>query len=182
MWHELRRKFVLTSFLLLGFVLLLLSATSVQAQEQLPAAGSDTAKSEVKSAAAIRNQEETGVVMPVFTNYKGIAIGMSADEVRQKLGGLKDKGAEQDHFVFSDTESAEVHYDREGQVRAISINYVGKNSGAPDAVTVLGEEIQTKDDGSMYKLVQYPAAKYWVAYNRTAGDSPIITVTLQKIP
>src|SRR5438105_1928069 len=42
-----------------------------------------------------------------YSEYKGIAIGMTADAVRQKLGNPKDKGTEQDLYTFSDTESAQ---------------------------------------------------------------------------
>jgi hypothetical protein len=33
----------------------------------------------------------------------------------------------------------------------------------------------------MYELKRYPSAGYWVAYSRTAGKNPIITVTMQKM-
>jgi hypothetical protein len=46
---------------------------------------------------------------------------------------------------------------------------------------VLGVELQAKPDGSMYELKRYPDAGYWVSYNRTAGDKPIVTITMQKI-
>jgi hypothetical protein len=119
---------------------------------------------------------------PVFTDYKGIRIGMSADEVRDKLDHLKEEGKVQDFFVFSETESAQVYYDAQGKVTAISVNYIGDDSSAPKPEAVLGAEIQAKPDGSMYELKRYPAAGYWVAYSRTAGKNPIITVTMQKMP
>lgn len=118
---------------------------------------------------------------PVFTNYKGVRIGMSADEVRDRLDHLREKGKTQDFFVFSDDESAQVFYDEQGRVTAISVNYIGDDSSAPQPEAVLGEEIQAKPDGSMYELIRYPAAGYWVAYSRTAGKNPIITVTMQKM-
>jgi hypothetical protein len=47
---------------------------------------------------------------------------------------------------------------------------------------VSGADIDTKPDGSKYRLVRYPKAGYWVSYSRTAGDTPIVTVTIQKLP
>ena len=41
-----------------------------------------------------------------FKDYRGVQLGMTADEVRKKLGTPKDKGDEQDFFVFGDNESA----------------------------------------------------------------------------
>jgi hypothetical protein len=116
---------------------------------------------------------------PVFTDYRGVKIGMSADEVRGKLDRVK-KGDKQDFLVFSEREHAQIYYDDKGQVTAISIDYFDpSNAPAPDAV--LGAAIQAKDDGSMYQLNRYPEAGYWVSYNRTAGDKPVITITVQKI-
>lgn len=120
---------------------------------------------------------------PKFTeyNYKGIRIGMSATEVREKLDHLKEKGKTQDFFVYSDTESMQVFYDAKGKAVAISIHYIGDNSNAPTPEAVLGHAVTPKANGSVYELVRYPKAGYWIAYNRTVGSDPVITVTMQKI-
>lgn len=117
---------------------------------------------------------------PVFTDYRGIRIGMTAEEVRSTLDGLKKDNA-QDFFVFSEKESAQIFYDQQGKVMAISIDYFGENSNAPAPDAVLGMQLEAKPDGSMYQLKRYPEAGYWVSYNRTAGDKPIITITMQKM-
>jgi hypothetical protein len=106
---------------------------------------------------------------------------MSADEVRKKLDRLKDGGLGQDFFAYSESESAQIYYDKERKVIAVSVDYFGGDANAPSASAVLGEELQAKPDGSMYQLKRYPDAGYWVSYNRTAGDKPIITITMQKM-
>ena len=106
---------------------------------------------------------------------------MSAEDVRAKLSNLKQKTKTQDFYAITDTETAQVYYDKKGMVSALSINYIGKESGAPDAMTVLGQELTPKENGSVYKLIRYPAVKYWVSYSRTAGDMPITTVTMKKM-
>jgi hypothetical protein len=116
---------------------------------------------------------------PVLTEYRGIRIGMAAEDVRNKLGHLREKGKVQDFFVFSDNESAQVFYDSNGNVRAISVDYMGM-SNPPTPKDVLGEDLQAKPDGSMYGLTRYPSAGFWVAYSRTGGDDPIVTITIQK--
>ena len=117
---------------------------------------------------------------PVYTDYRGVAIGMTADEVRSKLDGIK-KGSGQDFLVFSESESAQIYYDNKNKVTAISIDYIGDSSKAPTPETVLGAALQPKADGSMYQLNRYPEAGYWVSYNRTAGVKPIVTITIQKM-
>ncbi|HEX5885233.1 MAG TPA: hypothetical protein VFY67_11900 [Pyrinomonadaceae bacterium] len=118
--------------------------------------------------------------VPVFTDYRGVRIGMTAEEVRSKLDELK-KGDGQDFLVFSDRESAQIYYDDQGRVTAVSIDYFGENNNAPSPDVVLGAALEAKADGSMYQLNRYPEAGYWVSYNRTAGDKPIVTITMQKM-
>ena len=118
---------------------------------------------------------------PVFHDYRGVQIGWLADEVRKKLGSPANKGDEQDFYIFGEKETAQVLYDK-GQVTAISVDFM---NGAKEAITpqqVFGSDFDAKPDGSKYKLVRYPKAGYWVSYSRTAGDTPIITVTIQRLP
>jgi hypothetical protein len=118
---------------------------------------------------------------PAFKDYRGVQIGMSAEEVRKKLDRVKDGGPGQDFFAYSERELAQIYYDSNRKVMAISVDYFGGDSNAPSPGAVLGEELQAKPDGSMYQLKRYPDAGYWVSYNRTAGDKPIVTITMQKI-
>lgn len=119
---------------------------------------------------------------PIFHEYRGIQIGWLADDVRKKLGDPAAKGDEQDYYVFGEKERAQILYDKKTRmVTTISVDF---NSDAPDVLTpqqVLGADFETKADGSKHKLVRYPKAGYWVSYSRTAGATPIITITLQKM-
>jgi len=116
-----------------------------------------------------------------FKDYRGVQLGMSADEVRKKLGSPKDKGDEQDFFVFGDNESAQIVYDSTHKVITISADFLSTEASVPTCKQVLGSEAEAKADGSVYKMVRFPKAGYWLSYNRTAGASPMTSVTLQKI-
>jgi len=118
---------------------------------------------------------------PSYYSYRNVTIGMKTDEARKLLGDPKDKADDQDLYVFDENESAQLYYDANHSVSAISITFFGDLSKAPAPRLVLGEEIQPKPDGSMFKMVRYPKAGFWVSYSRTAGDSPVISITLQKI-
>ena len=120
---------------------------------------------------------------PIFLEYRGIQIGWLADEVRKKLGTPLDKGDEQDLYVFNEKELCQVLYDKATKkVTAISVDFQNGASGVITPQQVFGSDIDAKPDGSKYKLVRYPKAGYWVSYNRTAGDTPMITITMQKLP
>lgn len=125
-------------------------------------------------------KEAKPAIVPVFKEYRGVAIGMTADDVRGKLRDyLKSKSDAEDLFIVNG-EIATVYY-QDGHVTAVSVDFPAKDAKAPAAKEVLGEEVQAKADGSMYSLVRYPEAGYWVAYSRTGGDSPLVTVTIQKM-
>jgi hypothetical protein len=120
-------------------------------------------------------------IQPTFTEFKGVRIGMSAEEARRKLGNPRDKSDEQDFYIFNDTQAVQVYYDTGKSVSAISIDYMDGASSVPTCKEVLGADTETKPDGSMYKMMRYPKAGYWVSYSRTAGNSPTVTITMQKI-
>lgn len=120
---------------------------------------------------------------PVFQEYRGVQLGWLADDVRKKLGNPADKGDEQDFYVFSEKETAQILYDKATRkVTAISVDFLNGATSVLTPQQVFGSDIEAKPDGSKYKLVRYPKAGYWLSYSRTAGDSPIITVTIQQIP
>jgi hypothetical protein len=106
---------------------------------------------------------------------------MTADGARKKLGTPRDKSAEQDLYVFNDTQAVQVFYDKAGTVSAISIDFMTGANAIPSAKDVLGTEADARTDGSVYKMLRYPKAGCWVSYNRTAGSSPTTTVTMQRI-
>ena len=138
------------------------------------------ASGQKRRTAAAKQPSPPEVEEPVFSDYKGVKIGMTADEARKKLGTPQDMSDTQDFYVFSEKETAQVFYDAAKKVTAISIDYMGEGSGAPHCKAIVGTDIECKADGSMYKLVRYPKQGYWVSYNRTAGNTPTISVTIQK--
>jgi len=136
------------------------------------------AASRAQKSSALDSEQD---IRPAFSDFKGVHIGMPAVEARKKLGSPRDKSAEQDFYLFNDSQAVQVFYDKAGTVTAISIDFMSGASGIPSCKEVLGAEAQAKPDGSVYKLLRYPKAGYWVSYSRTAGNSPTITITMQKI-
>ena len=119
---------------------------------------------------------------PIYREYRGVAVGMSKEQARQKLGTPGDVSDRQDFFNLSGAESAQVFYDATGRVMAVSVNYLGEGSNAPSPEKVFGVAVAVNDDGSIYKLVRYERAGYLVVYSRSGGDAPpLVTVTMQKL-
>lgn len=120
------------------------------------------------------------VQQPLYQEYRGLTIGVTAKDVAAKLGEPMSKVDDQEFYTINEKETAQIAYDAAGKVKTISVDYFG-GTGAPDYKTVVGPEIGTRPDGSQYKLVRYEAAGIWVSYNRTGGPVVIVTVTIQKI-
>jgi hypothetical protein len=169
------RSFIRSTLLLLPVIVVILSVSIAHGQTMSSGLAQEEAAEMNPSASSAATTS-----LPVFTDYRGVTIGMTAEAVRSKLDELK-KGDGQDYLIFSERESAQIYYDDKGKVTAISIDYLGADSNAPSPEAVLGVGLQPKADGSMYQLNRYPEAGYWVWYNRTAGDKPIITITMQKM-
>jgi outer membrane protein assembly factor BamE (lipoprotein component of BamABCDE complex) len=118
--------------------------------------------------------------LPLFTDYKGVRLGMTTQDVRTKLGEPAVKDSQVDYYIFSDTEAAQIVYDADSKVRVISADYQN-GSGAPLPAAVVGGELETMPNGSLYKIVHYDNLKFWVSYSRTTGATVIVTITIQKM-
>jgi hypothetical protein len=118
---------------------------------------------------------------PVFTEYRGIKIGMTTEEVRAKLGDPKDKYETEDDFEFSENESARIVYGPDKKVTTISVMFTGNLAGAPTPKAVIGGAIEPRADGGMYKMVQYPKHGFWITYSKTGGATPMVIITMQKM-
>jgi outer membrane protein assembly factor BamE (lipoprotein component of BamABCDE complex) len=121
--------------------------------------------------------------LPVWQSYKGVALGMTADEVRTKLGAPKSEDADGFFYVFSDTENAQFLLDKDKKVRTVSVVFTAENTAAPKFADVFGNtaEAAAKPDGSIFKMVKYTDAGYWVSYSRMAGEKAMVIVMIQKM-
>ena len=119
---------------------------------------------------------------PLYRDYKGVSIGMTAEEARARLGKPMTKGDDQDFYVISEKETVQVCYDKSLKVVTISVDYLA-GSDAPDYKAVVGGDIEVKPDGSMYKLIRYADQGFWVSYYRSASSAavPTVTITIQKM-
>jgi hypothetical protein len=117
---------------------------------------------------------------PPFHDFKGVSIGMAVADARQKLGTAADKSDAQDIYNINDKQTAMLYYDG-GKVAAIVLMFMGGGANVLTPKSVFGTDVEAKPDGSISKMVRYEKAGYYVAYNRTPGDSPMITITIQKL-
>ena len=163
----------------------IVAAFAAAANAQTPSPSPPPADAEAATAAAtpaaVPASAPPHATGAVFTNYKGVSIGMTSSESRKKLGSPEDKGDEQDFYIFSSHETAQIFYDAEHKVKAMAITYTGDLDSALTPVQVFGEDIAPNAEGAIYHMVRYPDAGYWVSYSRTAGEDPIVSIAIQKM-
>jgi outer membrane protein assembly factor BamE (lipoprotein component of BamABCDE complex) len=140
-------------------------------------------KSENMAAAVEKKKEDKEVSLPFFTDYREVKIGMTANDVKGKLGKPKIEDKDGFFYIFSKEEQAQIGLDDQQQVRVIVIMYSDKNGKAPTYEAVFGPEskVMAQEGGNVYNLVRYPAQGFWIAYHRVGGDEPNVTITLQKM-
>jgi len=119
-----------------------------------------------------------------MSEFRGIKIGMTKDDVKKTID--KDPVVSDDsgfYYEFSDKETAQISLDSDKKVRAIAVMYSAVDDSTPKLTDVLGADAKVKPtaDGQVYDMVRYPAAGYWISYNRSGGDSPRVTIMIQKI-
>jgi outer membrane protein assembly factor BamE (lipoprotein component of BamABCDE complex) len=165
--HKSRIGIIELTFLLLGLILLLVLATVANGQSPNPT------KQTVRAHPQIQQ--------PLYREYRGVRLGMTAVEVRAKLGEPVLKSNEQDYFVISSNETAQIAYDTFQKVLTISTDYTG-GVGAPDYKAVVGEGmLLQRPDGSLFSMVQYKSEGMWVSYHKSAATVPVVTITMQLI-
>jgi hypothetical protein len=155
---------ILAILILLVMSTVLASARSANAQESRAA---------VNAMPALTQQ-------PLYTEYKGVRLGMTAPEVRTKLGNPAYTDKELGYFVLSETETVQIGYDAAGKVKTISVDYLN-GTGAPEPRSVVGAELETRENGSLYKVVYYDNQGFSVSYSRTKGPVIIVTITITKM-
>jgi hypothetical protein len=151
-------------FFLIGILLLL--ALARIATGQTVAAGPGALKTRAQ------------VQQPLYREYRGVRLGMTAAEVRTKLGEPALKSDEQDYYVISPNETAQFAYNAAQKVITISADYAGA-AGAPDYKNIVGDgTLLVRPDGSQYRMVMYDSERFWVSYSKTATTVPIVTITI----
>lgn len=152
-------------FFLIGAILLPLLAGLV-ANGQTEAKGVRIAKAHAQ------------VQQPVYREYRGVRLGMTAAEVRAKLGEPAMKSDEQDFYVLSANETVQIVYNAPQKVVTISTDYAG-GVGAPDYKSVVGEGLLLeRPDGSLFRMVMYDSERFWVSYYKSASTVPTVTITI----
>ena len=117
---------------------------------------------------------------PLYREYRGVRLGKTAAEARAKLGEPVMKSNDQDFYVLSSNETAQIVYDQFQKVVTISTDYTA-GVGAPDYRSVVGTGLLEKPDGSLFRMVQYESLGFWVSYNKSTTAVPVVTITIQML-
>ena len=161
--HKHRIGIVELTYLLIGALLLLLMGTIAKGQSETPATKISKTNAQIQQ--------------PLYREYRGVRLGMTAAEARAKLGEPAMKSDEQDFYVVSANETAQIAY-RAQKVVMISTDYTD-GVGAPDYRSVVGEGLLLqRPDGSLFRMVLHDSERFWVSYNKSASGVVVVTITI----
>jgi len=163
-------------------------ATAAFAQQTPPPDASSSQQPTADAAAPVAEAPAAPPQMqtpaPLVDDVNGIELGMTADAVKDKLGKPDTKDATTMFYELDNGAQVQMRFGDDKKVVMVAATYSGSKADAPEFAEVFGTDVQPtrKDNGSIYKMVQYPSKGYWVAYSRLDLDSgPMTTVTMQKI-
>jgi hypothetical protein len=125
---------------------------------------------------------QTVLADAVISEYRGVFIGTDREQIHSKLGKPKDEFKGEDNFEISENEVVRVFYDDANKAKAIVVTYSGKIDSAPKPNDVVGEPVEARPDGGMYKMVRFAEKGFWVSYVKVAGDTPMVIITVQSMP
>jgi hypothetical protein len=161
--HKHRIGIIELTCLAIGSLLLLLMGAIAKGQSKTPATKVSKAHSQIQQ--------------PLYREYRGVRLGMTAAESRAKLGEPAMKSDEQDFYVVSANETAQIAYTAQ-KVVMISTDYAG-GVGAPDYQSVVGEgPLEQRPNGSLFRRVLNDSERFWVSYNKSASIVPVVTITI----
>jgi len=121
------------------------------------------------------------IPMPAMTEFRKASIGIAADDLKKAWGK---PGVEDDTgfiYEFSEKEMAQVSITGDKKVDAIAVTF-RDGTGAPKVEEVFGpnEKIERKGNGSVFHMVRYPEAGYWVSY-LSQGPGKMVVLTYKKL-
>lgn len=124
---------------------------------------------------------QTSRPAPYLKEYRKVTIGMPADALRDAWGKPEMEYPDGYFYELSDSETVQIVIGPDKKITAISVTFV-KGKGAPSFAEVFGEKSapEKSANGSVYKMVRYEDAGYWVAYSGGPEDDANVSVTMQK--
>lgn len=140
-----------------------------------------TQPDDMNTTASTTTPKKKATVGPVFTNYRKVEIGMDASSVDDILGKPESEYPDRIFFEISNAEDVQIAIGPDKKVTAVVVSFA-EGKGAPDFSTVFGEGVEPdrRPDGTIYKMVRYPDAGYWVSYYAAAGDKGNVTLMMRK--
>lgn len=132
---------------------------------------------------SVRSQNTKQKNVPFWKDYRGVTLGMTDADVTKKLGDPRSRDEAGIFYVFSETENAQFLFDADKKVRTISIAYGAEQAECPAYADIFGPtaKAEAKEDGSIFKMVRYEEAGFWITFNKTAGEKATIIITVQKL-
>lgn len=171
-----RRRLLPALYLVVAaFSILYISSANVYAQ-------TPEGKTEQASYIKKASPKQAAASVPLLKEYRKVSIGMTADTVRDAWGKPANEYSDGLFYELSDSETVQIVIGPEKKITAIAITFI-KGKGAPSFADVFGEGVapEKRENGSVYRMVRYPDAGFWVAYYAGPSENADVSLTMQKL-
>lgn len=157
------------------FSILYITSTDISAQTPQP---NTEQASYIKKA----SPSQPAASAPLFREFRKASLGMTTDTLRDAWGKPANEYSDGLFYEMSDSETVQVVIGPERKITAIAITFL-KGKGAPSFAEVFGEgeKPEKRENGSVYRMVRYPNAGYWVSYYVGPGENADVFLTMQKL-
>jgi len=150
------------------------------------AVSAQTADKSVVNPATTPKENLTAAVKPpepLIRDLLGITVGMTASDIKKKLG--KPESADATGMYFrKDGPDVQLQFGTDGKAEMIALMYSAGDKGAPELAEVLGSDYKADppQNGRIYEALRYPAAGYSIRYSRSkVGDGNMTIITMERI-
>ena len=134
-----------------------------------------------QTTAAAVSAAPASVAKPNVNAVGGIELGMTAKQVKEKLGKAEVEDATGLVFDLDNGVSMQIGLDEDKKVRTVAATYPDASKGAPSITDIFGSSVE-KSDGDVYKMERYPEAGFWISYSRTnSKEKPMTIIMMRKI-
>jgi len=114
----------------------------------------------------------------VLTEFRGVRLGMKADQVHTALGKPASVVETREEFNFEGDNQLTIHYEN-GEVRAIQIAFM-ESGKAPNWTEVVGDaEVNQMESGAKFARKVVNAEHFWVSMYRSK-DGTMTRITISR--
>lgn len=118
----------------------------------------------------------------VMNEYRGVKLGLTQEEVRQKLGKPNNSSETDEDYDLGNGNSMQVHYGADKKVDTIVLYFYSNDEKVPKFAEVIGDgKIEKLNDTIEKGKLVDNNGKLSITMVHTGGASPMTVITIKRL-